>query len=254
MNLLRTAVDLTPLDVERRRDRLAGVIQWAVIAGLGALVAPLAFALLQATVALALSAVLAMSAVVLAPVLATRLANWKMAAILADARNNPMPTLERELLARQQALRNFGAQLRASLAQMDSFDAGCEDAARQFPDMASRWRARATKARALAESQKRSYARAHRSVDEFSTEVQRCRTEWKLVLAESAMNKALTVGLNDPLAQLRAHTAIDSVTDRMNEAFAGLELELLKQYPAVEQVVAGASPIPVARLGDNHEL
>lgn len=252
MNLMQAAMNLTPLDAERRRDRLAGFIQWAVVAGVGVLAAPIAFMVLQTTLALALSAVLAMSAVAFAPVLATRLANWKMAAILAEARANPMPTLERELLARQHALRSFGEQLRSSLAQMEGFDASCENAARQFPDMAPRWRDRAAKARELAQSQKRSYVRAHRSVEEFDTEVKRCRIEWKLVLAELAMNKALAVGMNDPLAQLRANTAIDAVTDRMNEAFAGLELELLQQIPTAEPM-ATAAQLPHAQRGGTHE-
>lgn len=253
MNLVQTAMDLTPLDAERRRDRLAGVIQWAVVAGVGALVAPIAFALLQAAVALALSAVLAMSAVAYAPVLATRLANWKMAAILAEARANPMPTLERELLTRQHALRSYGKDLRASLAQIEGLNAYCEDAAREFPDMAPRLRDRAAKSRELAQSQKRSYVRAQRAVEEFETVVKRCRIEWKLVLAEAAMNKALAVGMNDPLAQLRANTAVDAVTDRMNEAFAGLEVELLQQIPTAEPVAAAAQ-LPDARRAGTRDF
>ncbi len=240
MNLI-TYRGLTIDEAESRRDTVAKIFSWGLVAGVGLVLAPLAFTLLTALVALVITAGLAMVTVALAPVAAMKLANWRMAEILTEARRNPIPTLENELLSRKAALRQAREQLKISLAQVEGFVGQADAAAGQYPDMAARWRERSAKARALADARRRSYIQASKAVDEFEGVVDRCRTEWKLVIAEAAMNSSLDATLGDPMAALRSRTAIDAVTDRMNEAFAGLEIALL------EEKLPPPSPVSVAK-------
>jgi hypothetical protein len=88
------------------------LLKWGAVAGVAVVVAPLLFTLLAATVALVATAAIAMVTVAVAPVFSMKLANWKMAAILAEARRNPIPTLENELLLRKRALEDTAGQLR----------------------------------------------------------------------------------------------------------------------------------------------
>ena len=244
MNKLITNLGLTIDAAESRRDKLALILKWSLIAAVGLIVAPLAFTLLTAVTALILSSFMASAAVALAPVTAMKLANWRMSGILSEARRNPLPTLENELISRKAALRQAHEHLRTSLAQVETFIGQAEDAARQYPDMAARWHERSVKAQALANARKRSYVQAGRAVDEFERVVERCRTEWKLVVAEAAMNSSLNATLGDPMAALRSRTAIEAVTDRMNEAFAGLEIALLQEDAVTSQAVATVEERP----------
>ena len=237
MNKLITNLGLTIDAAESRRDKLALILKWGLIAGVGFIVAPLAFTLLTAVTALLLTGFIALTAVALAPVAAMKLANWRMSEILSEARRNPIPTLENELINRKAALQQASEHLQMSLAQVEGFIRQAEEAARQYPDMAARWRERSAKAQALADARKRSYIQASRAVDEFERVVERCRTEWKLVVAEAAMNNSLNATLGDPMAALRSRTAIEAVTDRMNEAFAGLEIALLQEDAAASQPI-----------------
>ena len=148
---------LTPVEANQRRDRLAGVVKWGAVAGVGLVVAPVAFAILKGITAVVVVGTVGAAVVGAAPVIAMKFANWKLKAILDEAKSNPIPTLENELIARKDALKRAGSQLQASLAQVESFVTQAEDAAAKYPEMAARWRDRASKARQLASMKKRSY-------------------------------------------------------------------------------------------------
>jgi hypothetical protein len=227
MPLPMIGTSLTPQEAEKRRDRLATVLKWGAVAAVAIVIAPLLFTLLAATVAAVLTGVIAMVTVAAAPVLSMKLANWKMKAILAEARRNPIPTLENELIARHKALSQTKEHLARALAAVEGFITQAEDAAKRYPDMRDRLVVRAAKAKELANAKKGAYEAAVRAVGDFEAEVERARVEWQLVVAEAAMSKSLDAAGGDAMAQLKARTALDEVTSRMNQAFASLEIALL---------------------------
>lgn len=245
MNDLIGHAGLTMADAVKRRNRLAAWFSWGLVAGVGLVAAPMAFTLLTAALALVAAAALAVAAVALAPVLAMKLANWRMAEILAEARRNPIPTLENELLVRKAALARARQQLTDSLAQVEGFVTQAGEAARRYPDMAVRWQERGLKAQALAQARSRSYRQACQAVDEFERVVERCRTEWKLVVAESVLQRSLASSQGEAMAELRSRTAIEAVTDQMNAAFASLEIALLE---AAEATSPTNGPVDGSRI------
>ncbi|MEO5734674.1 MAG: hypothetical protein ABIN96_01030 [Rubrivivax sp.] len=229
MHKLITNLGLTVEAAEARRDKLMTVLQWAFVAAVGLVIAPLAFAMLASVTALVLVGGMAAMAVAFGPVLAMKLANRRMSAFLAEASAHPMPTLENELLRRRSAIGQAGERLKSSLAQVGGFVDQAEEAARRYPDAAERWHQRAAKAQALAEAKKRAYLLACKSVEEFERVVERCRVESRLATVEAAVNESLHDALGTPLNALGASTAVEAVIQRMNEAFAGLEIALLAE-------------------------
>lgn len=245
-----SGLSLTPQEAEARRDRLALGVKIAAVAGFGVIIAPLIFTLFKATVALILTGVLALATVSFAPVVAMKFANWKLRAIMEEARRNPIPTLENELLLRRGALGEAKRHLADSLAQVQGFIEQAEDAAKKYPDMADRWRERISKARDLSTLKKNSYRAAVVAVDEFEVAVDRARTEWKLILAEAAMNRSLNVISGDPMAQLKTRVALESVTDGMNRTFAQLEVALLDSVEVVDVNGKQAQPAPAIAMSE----
>lgn len=249
-----SGLSLTPQEAEARRDRLALGIKIAAVAGVGVIIAPLIFTLFKATVALILTGVLGLATVSFAPVVAMKFANWKLRAIMEEARRNPIPTLENELIARRSALNEAKQHLTDSLAQVQGFIEQAEDAAKKYPDMADRWRERITKARALSELKKKSYRDAVVSVDEFEVTLDRARTEWKLILAEAAMNRSLNVVGGDPMAQLKTRVALESVTDGMNRTFAQLEVALLDSVDVVDVNARQVGSTPALSVSESQPM
>lgn len=254
MSSVATGLSLTPAQAEKRRDQLALALKIGAVALVGVVIAPLIFTLLKATVALIVTGVLGLATIALAPVLSMKLANWKLKAIMDEARRNPIPTLENELLVRKNALEEARTHLKNSLAQVEGFITQAQDAARKYPDMASRWKERAFKAKQLADMKKKSFNDAVASVAHFEEIVERSRTEWKLVLAEAAMNKSLNVIAGDPMAQLKSRVAIESVTDQMNAAFAGLEVALLDGVSSNREDDKGVIDVPALEMNASPSL
>lgn len=235
MNKVATVVsglELTPAQAEKRRDDLAKIVKWGSVGAVALFIvaiAPLLFKLMAALAAMAVTGTIAGITIAAAPVWSMKFANWKLQKILEEASRNPIPTLENELLARKTALGQGAKRLGEALGHVESFVTQAEDAGRKHPDLAARWQARAERARGLGESKKKAFARAEQSVLLFEQEVEQARVEWGLILSEAAMNKSLNVIAGDPLSHLKARTALESVTNQMNQAFANMEVELLRQ-------------------------
>lgn len=246
MNALTTGFALTPQQAEARRDKLAKILFWGGIAGIGIVAAPLIFTLLKVTVAAIVAALLGAAAVAFGPVVTMKLANWKLKAIIEEARQNPIPTLENELITRKDALSVAAEQLKVGLGSANTFIELARKSAEKNPQLAARWQQRVQMAEGLKESKKRAFARAEEAVNAFEGEVETARTEWALIVAEAAMNKSLKVIAGDGLAQLKTRTALDSVTEKMNEAFAGMEVEMLREVTADDARIVNVQALEVS--------
>lgn len=232
---------------DARRAARTRALQWGLGLGVALGVAPVIFLAIKGLVGLMVAGTVGLLGVNLAPVLAMKLANWKLRLLKGEARDNPIPTLENQLLERQAALAAARAQLQTAIAQIDSFVDKARDFAAHNPTAAPRWLERAERAVQLREQKKLALRTAAETVAAFKDEVERARTEWSLVEAEQAMSRSLDATRSDPMQQLLERTAIDSVRDRMNRAFASLETELVLDLQAPLQPQTLLTPISPAQ-------
>jgi hypothetical protein len=223
----------------QRVARLARPLTWALGLGAALVVAPVIFLVVQGMAGLMAAGTLGLAGVQLAPVVALKLANWRLRLMQGEARGNPLPTLENLLIDRRTALTQASFQLQGAIAQIDAFVEQAQDFARTHPDAATRWLERAQRAGQLREQKKRALRTAAESVAAFEQEVDRARTEWALVEAERALSHSLGATRGDPMAQLLERTALDSVRLQMNRAFASLETELV-----LDLNTAASTPTP----------
>lgn len=229
----------------QRVTQLARPLTWALGLGTALVVAPVIFLVVQGMAGLMVAGTLGLAGVQLAPVVALKLANWRLRLLKGEARGNPLPTLENMLLDRRAALTQASIHLQGAIAQIDAFVEQAQDFARTHPDAAARWLERAQRAGQLREQKKRALRTAAESVAAFEQEVDRARTEWSLVEAERALSHSLGATRGDPMAQLLERTALDSVRLQMNRAFASLETELVLDLNATAN--HPATPTPGAR-------
>lgn len=227
-----------PLNTRTGRDaaratQLARPLTWALGLGTALVVAPVAFAVVQGVAGLVVAGAIGMAGVQLAPVLALKLANWRLRLMQGEARGSPLPTLDNLLLDRRAALAQASFQLQSAIAQIDAFVEQAGEYARRHPDAAPRWLERARRAEQMRAQKKHALRTAAESVAAFEQEVERARTEWALVEAERALSSALGATHGDPMNQLLERTALDSVRLEMNRAFASLETELVLDLQAV---------------------
>lgn len=224
---------------DHRATQLARPLTWALGLGTALVAAPAIFVVVQGMAGLMVAGTLGLAGVQLAPVVALKLANWRVRLMQGEARGNPMPTLENLLLDRRTALTQASIQLQSAIAQIDAFVEQARDFALANPTAAPRWLERASRAEQLREQKKRALRTAAESVAAFEQAVEHARTEWALVEAERAMSRSLGDSRGDPMAQLLERTALDSVRLRMNSAFASLETELVLDLGA--PLVKGAA-------------
>lgn len=225
----------TAVTSDRSRSQTAAVLTWVLGLGAAVLMAPLVYLAITGIVGLAAATALGLVAINGAPALALRLSHWRLGLMRSETRRNPMISLERQLIERREALGRASEQLNLALARIDGFVETATAHARTEPASRTRWDGRIAQALALRQRKLDALRQAAIAVEAFDREVQRARIEWSVVEAEQAMHAALGATRGDPLEQLLERTALDSVREQMNRAFAGLDTEL-----ALEDARVGA--------------
>lgn len=232
-------------DIASRRvtdvaDRLKKADRWTWAIGLGVAcaVAPFVFLAIQGMLGLAVAGVIGLVGIHGAPVLAQRLSHGQLGALTRGARRNPLLSLEKQLIDRREALAAAARQLQLALARIDHFVEQAHEQARREPASGDRWRSRIEQAQALRGRKLAALQQASAAVEAFGQAVERARVEWAIVEAEQAMNQALGQATGQALEQLLERSALDSVREQMNRAFAGLETEL-----ALQAGQAASSPL-----------
>ncbi len=108
-------VMLTPEQKKAKFQRIAKVV---IMIGAGVLFAPIAVASIGGLIGLGISALIAVIGINAAPVVSMKLANWRMQAIMAEARAHPIETMlaiyidnMKTISAADQKIRNLAAKL-----------------------------------------------------------------------------------------------------------------------------------------------
>lgn len=205
--------------------------KWAKILGFGVvsfLFGPVAFATIQGAAGLIALLLIWTIGNAMVPVYARKLANWKLQAIKAEAARNPIETLENEYGARQTALKTFERSVQSLFGTYKNFKEEVDDLRSKHPEEAAKFADRLEQMRKLAEHKKALLDKGRRSLRDFADEIEKARVVWKVAQAANAASKAAGIvsGDDDILAKISAETAIDSVTENMNNAFAEIEVSL----------------------------
>lgn len=232
---------------ELKRKRIEAAVKIAVVLGVSFLVAPFIFIAIKGMLGLLVAAAIGVTAVNFAPIVAHRLAVWRLKALKLEASQNPIETLELQLKDRAEALDKTRDNIRQFYAVVQKVRSEIDEHNQKYPGRTSQYEERYQKMLALLQLRSDLYKKAKGELAKFSDFVDEQRSDWKVAQSMAEANKLANVA-EDFQSKLMQNTAIETIQMGLNTAFADLEVSLLDEdkAPAVEiaenKQVAGKQP------------
>jgi len=220
---------MASIDLEARRKKIE---MWAKVLGLGVaafLFAPFAIATVTGLVSLIVVGIVGLLVVnVGLPWFAVSLANWRLKALKAAAAANPIETLENQYADRQNALVKIRDNITQSYAVLQGLASQIKEHNEKFPNSPSQFADKYVKLKQLVELRGKKYKQAQNNLVAFAVLIDEKRSDWKIAQTMAEANKLANVG-EDFQSKLLKDTALNTVQDGLNTAFAELETSLLDE-------------------------
>lgn len=222
-------------ELEARRKKVETLVKVAGLGVAGFLVAPVVFLAIKGLIGLIIAGGIGLGIVFFTPVIASKMANWRLQAIKAEAAKNPVETLQNEYKRRAEDLHGFNEKLRTFIAKVSSFADKVKAYKSKYPDEASDFESQLRNMRALLDLRKQKFLEAQQNLAQFSGAIERAKDKWDM--SQAALAMALAAGQTEQefFAKIQVETALDSVQQSLNTAFADLELSLIEEDKPVKQ-------------------
>lgn len=219
----------TTTEMEEKRKKYTTWAMWGLGLGILAITGPIIFMAIKGLAALLVFGAVSVVALNVAPVLAMKAANWKIAGIKAEAAANPIETLHNIRIEKQdqlqkgwEALKMVKAAVRTFQDKVDSFRAKFGNNDPQTEKFAAQLETMRHVEAQTAEKMNR----AQSALVLFDREIERATAIWDVSQAGQAATKAAKMNSADIYEKIKADTAIDSVQLSLNTVFAELETSM----------------------------
>ena len=226
------------MDINTQRDKVKKWSTVALIGVVGLLVSPVIFLAIQGLIGLIIAGVVGLAVVTFTPWMTMKFANWKVKAIVAEARENPIETMVNLLAAKREAFQLFQANVTTAATAEKNFKTKCDQFSKQYPARAQEFQVQLSAMHDLVERKKAALRQADKSLEDGENKLAEMRAYWEMSQAAQAANKAAGMDTGDQFERLKADTAVDAVFDSMNRAFAELEVAA-----SLESIDAPATPV-----------
>jgi hypothetical protein len=234
---------MSTVNLEVKRQRIETAVKILALLVVGFFVAPFILAAIGGLIGLAISAIVGLVVINLAPSVAAMIANWRLKALKAVAAMNPIETLENQYADREAALKKIRDNITQSYAVLQSLYTQIQDHNQKFPNTPSQFTDKYEKLKQLIALRGNKYKQAQKNLADFSELIDEKRSDWKIAQTMAAANKLADVG-QDFQSNLMKDTALTTVQDGLNLAFSELETSLLDEgggATVTTQVSAGAA-------------
>lgn len=215
--------------LQQKRKRIETGVKLGLLALGGFIVAPFIFLAIKGLVGLAVAAAVGLAVVNFAPVVAMKFANWRLQAIKAEATRNPIETLQNQYAERQLALGKFREAITNFSASVKSFQDKLSEFKVKFPQDSEKFADQLSQMKRLLDLRRSKFKEAQISLEQFDSEIARANAIWEMGLAAASLNAAAGMTEDDFLAKIKVETALESVSQTMNSAFAELETSLVEE-------------------------
>ena len=213
--------------------RLATGIKWAIGIAAAVLIAPVVYLAIKGIVGLAVAAIAGLVAVNGMPVVAMKLANWKLRGMKWEARSNPIETRQalaikaRERIGEaEKAFTDFATEVRNFA---DEVNALSQSQPADAADFAEQLR----KLRQLLALKEAGLKAARESADAFEAATERAARKWKVAQSAIRMNRLAGAAADDALSKILADESLDSVQTAMNRALSELDTAIAMSSPVM---------------------
>lgn len=211
-------------NIEQRRENIKKVVGVGAILIVGFLVAPFVFLAIKGIVGLAAAFLVGSALLAFMPWYQMKIANWRVKAIEAEARENPIETMVNLLAAKKEAYQVFKANVETAATAEKDFEQKCKEFSKQYPHRAPEFTKQLAAMHNLVERKKIALRQAKQSLEDGDNKLTEMRAYWQMSQAAQAANKAAGMDTGDQFEKLKADTAVDAVFESMNRAFAELEV------------------------------
>lgn len=223
------------MNIEQKRAKYKTWFNVGLVALAALIVSPIIFLVVKGMVGLIIAAVIGLAAVNLAPLVSMKLANWKVKGIVSEAKENPIETMVNLLVEKRKAFDVFRVSVETAVAASKTFETKCRQFAQQYPHRAAEFNNQLHAMKTLVERKKQALTAAQAMLVDGDNKLTEMRAYWDMSQAAQAANKAAGMDIGDAYAQLKSDTAVDSVFESLNQAFAELEVAAaLDGVPAIE--------------------
>ena len=224
-------------DTQAKRDRIA-LIAKIGLGALGALIiSPIIFLVVKGIVGLIVAGVLGLALVNFAPVVAMKFANWKVKAIVGEARQNPIETLTNLLIVKRQAFQEFRTQVTNAATAEKDFAEKVRQFKIQYPARAPEFEGQLQSMHVLVEQKKVALQNAQIAIHQGEDKLKEMQAYWDMSQAAQRANAAANMDTGDLYEKLKADTACDAVFESMNKAFAQVDIaSALETAPGIPNI------------------
>ena len=217
-----------PLSPEERAQKWGTVAKWAIFALAGFLFAPFAIMTITGMLGLIVAGAIAGITWIMLPSVEARAKNIRLRMIKAEAAKNPIETLEAEFLRRSTMLDERKKKIETFNAKTRTFGDKLEQFKRDYPADAGKFQTTYDQMRLLLKRQQQQWHEAEKNLQVFQGVVTRAKAMWAMALAANEAKAGSGLDEDSFYAQLKTETALESVTDGMNTAFAQLDTLVLE--------------------------
>lgn len=203
------------------------------------IVAPIIFFVIKGLVGLLIAAVIGLVAVNLVPLLAMKMANWKVKGIVSEAKENPIETMINLLIAKKEAFQLFKDDVETATTGYKTFERKIEEFSKQYPARAKEFMIQLKAMGTLVTQKQQALKQAQAAIREGDDKLNEMKAFWEMSQIAQAANKSAGMDTGDLFEKLKAETACDSVFESMNRAFA--EMEVASQLSTPMQLENNAS-------------
>lgn len=236
-------------DVDLKRKKFASIAKILLTAGVVVVLTPAIMLLVKGIIGLAIAGLVGLVSVNFAPVVAMKLANWKIKAVVAEAKENPIETMVNVYHERADRLVEAKQRIGDLSASVKNFADKVVGFKQKWPNEAAAFDAAVTNANKVLEKWKTDYKVASAALELYGTEIEKCKAVNEMAMEMAKLNKMAQLDSDKLLEELKSKTAIDEVSKRMNSAMAQLETSLLEDVK-LEVPAISSNPTPAANFVD----
>lgn len=241
-----------PQTPEERAKKWSILARWGIFAVVGFLVSPFIMATLTGMLGLLAVCTICGTTYYMLPVIEDKAKNIRLQMIKAEAAKNPIETLENEYLRRQlilgqrkDAIEKFDTKTRTFGDKLDGFK-------RNYPTDAPKYQQIYDSMMLLLQRQRAQWKEANKNLNLFNGEIDRAKAMYEMALAAAAAKEGSGLDEDAFNARLKTETALNSITDGMNSAFA--QLDSLVDESEKTEINVTPAPAQIAAPNDTNVI
>lgn len=222
------------MDINQRREKIQKYAGIGLIGLVGLVVSPVIFMAITGLLGLIVAGLIGLTVVTFAPWVAMKFANWRVKAIVSEAKENPIETMVNLLAQKQEAFERFRENVTNAVTARDNFKTKCEQFAKKYPQRATEFNQQLLNMTELVKRKKQALADAQNVLEEGHHKLEEMRAYWEMSQAAQDANRAAGMDTGDMYERLKADTAVDAVFESMNRAFAELEVAATLEVEVID--------------------